>query len=126
MADTDIVWPVGTTDRDPDLSARPMVFNPTGFLVAILPDADAAEQAATALHAAGFAEGKLRIFSSAQILGAIRMRPFYPDGGDASHERAGPAGRNRLEMRVPPGRAGSTVGATELGRWSSPWSGASC
>ena len=29
MADTDIVGPVGTTDQDPDLSARPVVFNPT-------------------------------------------------------------------------------------------------
>ena len=28
MADTDILWPVGTTDRDPDLISRPMVFNP--------------------------------------------------------------------------------------------------
>jgi hypothetical protein len=64
----DIVWPVGTTDRDPDLADRPMVFHPKGFLVAILPDADAAERAATELHAAGFADRKLRIFTSTQIL----------------------------------------------------------
>jgi hypothetical protein len=68
VADTDIVWPVGTTDQDPDLSDRRMIFNPRGFLVAILPDADAAERAAAALRAAGFAERKLRIFTSAQIL----------------------------------------------------------
>ena len=68
MADTDIVWPVGTTDRDPDLTARPLVFNPRGFLVAILPDADAAERAAIALNAAGFVREKLRIFTSQQIL----------------------------------------------------------
>jgi hypothetical protein len=37
MADTDIVRPVGTTDQDPGLSARPMVFHPRGFLAAILP-----------------------------------------------------------------------------------------
>ena len=68
MADTDIVWPVGTTDHDPDLSDRPMIFNPKGFLVAILPDADAADQAAQALRDAGFADRKLRVFTSAQIL----------------------------------------------------------
>ncbi len=27
MADTDIVWPVGTTDQDPDLADRPLVFD---------------------------------------------------------------------------------------------------
>ena len=68
MADTGIVWPVGTTDQDPDLSARPLVFNPTGFLVAILPGGDEAERAATALRGAGFGDRKLRIFTSRQIL----------------------------------------------------------
>ena len=68
MADTDIVWPVGTTDQDPALSARPMVFNPKGFLVAILSDAAGAEQAAAALRTAGFADRELRIFTSEQIL----------------------------------------------------------
>jgi hypothetical protein len=68
MADTDIVWPVGTTDQDPDLSARPMVFHPRGFLVAILPDAEEAERAAAALREAGFTDQKLRIFTNEQIL----------------------------------------------------------
>jgi hypothetical protein len=68
MADTDIVWPVGTTDQDPDLSARPMVFHPKGFLVAILPGTDEAERAAAALRDAGFTDEKLRIFTSQQIL----------------------------------------------------------
>ena len=68
MSDTDIVWPVGTTDQDPDLSARPMVFRPKGFLVAVLPDAEEAERAAAALREAGFADRKLRIFTSEQIL----------------------------------------------------------
>jgi hypothetical protein len=68
MADSDIVWPVGTTDQDPDISARPMVFRPKGFLVAILPDADEAERAAAALRGAGFADQELRIFTSSQIL----------------------------------------------------------
>jgi hypothetical protein len=68
MADPDIVWPVGTTDQDPDLAARPMVFDPRGFLVAILPGADEAERAAAALRDAGFADPKLRIFTDEQIL----------------------------------------------------------
>ena len=68
MDEMDIVWPVGTTDRDPDLASRPMVFDPKGFLVAVLPGAEQAEGAATALRAAGFDERKLRIFSSQQIL----------------------------------------------------------
>jgi len=68
MADEEIVWPVGTTDQDPDLSSRPMVFDATGFLVAILADAEEAERAVLALRNAGFAERKLRIFTSQQIL----------------------------------------------------------
>ena len=68
MADTDIVWPVGTTDRDPALSSRALVFSPRGFLVAILPDADGAERAAAALRAAGFADRGLRTFTGRQIL----------------------------------------------------------
>jgi len=68
MADTDIVWPVGTTHQDPALTDRPMIFNPKGFLVAILPGADEAERAAAALRTAGFADRKLRIFTDEQIL----------------------------------------------------------
>ena len=68
MADVEIVWPVGTTDQDPDLSSRPMVFDPKGFLVAILPDADQADLAAGALRDAGFTDRALRLFSGQQIL----------------------------------------------------------
>ena len=68
MADPDVVWPVGTTDQDPDLADRPLVFNPKGFLVAILPGAAEAEEAAAALRTAGFADRELRIFTSEQIL----------------------------------------------------------
>ena len=68
MADTDIVWPVGTTDQDPALTDRPMVFHPKGFLVVLLPGADEAERAAAALRTAGFADRQLRIFTSEQIL----------------------------------------------------------
>ena len=68
MADDDIDWPVGTTDRDPDLADRPLVFHPRGFLVAILPGPEEAERAAGALRTAGFADRKLRIFTGEQIL----------------------------------------------------------
>ena len=46
----------------------PLAFNPQGFLVAILNDADQAEQAKTALANAGFAERDLRVYTSQQIL----------------------------------------------------------
>jgi hypothetical protein len=66
MPDDAIIWPMGMTDRD--LSDRPMVFHPRGFLVAILTDADEAGRAVDALRSAGFAERKLRVYSSQQIL----------------------------------------------------------
>jgi hypothetical protein len=68
MPDDGILWPVGTTDRDPDLSSRPLVFNPKGFLVAILRGTEEAERAAAELRVAGFADRDLRIFTSEQIL----------------------------------------------------------
>ena len=68
MTNDEIVWPVGTTDQDPGLASRPMVFHPKGFVVAILTDADEAERAVAALRAVGFADRKLRVFTSEQIL----------------------------------------------------------
>jgi hypothetical protein len=68
MADDDIVWPVGTTDRDPDLADRPLVPDPKGFLVAMLPGPGEAQRAAEALRTAGFADRRLRIFTGEQIL----------------------------------------------------------
>jgi hypothetical protein len=68
MSDEAIVWPVGTTDQDPDLADRPFVFAPRGFLVAIVSDARAAERAVAALRATGFADRDLRIFTPEQIL----------------------------------------------------------
>jgi hypothetical protein len=56
------------SDQDPAARARPLVFNPQGFLVAILNDADEAEQARAALAEAGFAETDLRVYTSQQIL----------------------------------------------------------
>jgi hypothetical protein len=64
----EIAWPVGMTAQDPDPSARPMAFNPKGFLVAILTDADEAQRAAGALRAAGFADRSLRVFTGEQIV----------------------------------------------------------
>ena len=68
MPDPDVVWPVGTSDRDPALADRPMVFDATGFLVAVLPDADEARRAAAALRAAGFPDRELRVFPAEEIL----------------------------------------------------------
>ena len=45
-----------------------LFFNPQGFLVAILEDADQAEQAKATLAAAGFADRDLRVYTSSQIL----------------------------------------------------------
>jgi hypothetical protein len=68
MADDEIVWPVGMTDQNPDSPSRPMVFDPDGFLIAILADPAEAERAAAALRAAGFADRQLRTITSRQIL----------------------------------------------------------
>ena len=64
----EFVWPVGMSDQDPDPASRPMVFDPKGFLVAILTDATEAERAAAALRAAGFADRELRVFTGRQIV----------------------------------------------------------
>jgi hypothetical protein len=58
------------SDQDPAARDRPLVFNPQGFLVAILEDADQAEQAKATLVKAGFAERDLRVYTSQQILGS--------------------------------------------------------
>ena len=68
MPANEVAWPTGMSDQDPAGRERPLVFNPQGFLVAILEDADQAEQARAALAAAGFAENDLRVYTSQQIL----------------------------------------------------------
>ena len=68
MADDEVAWPVGTTDQDPALADRPLVFHPKGFLVAILPGLEEAERVAGGLRTAGFADRQLRIFTGEQIL----------------------------------------------------------
>jgi hypothetical protein len=44
MDDDEVVWPTGMSDQDPAARDRPLVFNPQGFLVAILEDADQASR----------------------------------------------------------------------------------
>jgi hypothetical protein len=68
MTENEVAWPTGMSDQDPAARDRPLVFNPQGFLVAILEDADQAERARAALAAAGFADRDLRVYTSQQIL----------------------------------------------------------
>ena len=68
MSANQVAWPMGMSDQDPSLGARPLAFNPQGFLVAILEDADQAEQAKATLADAGFADRDLRVYTSQQIL----------------------------------------------------------
>ena len=68
MSANQVAWPTGMSDQDPAARDRPLFFNPQGFLVAILEDADQAEQAKATLAAAGFADRDLRVYTSKQIL----------------------------------------------------------
>jgi hypothetical protein len=68
MSANDVVWPTGMSDQDPVARERPLFFNPQGFLVAVLEDADQAERARAALADAGFADHDLRVYTSRQIL----------------------------------------------------------
>ena len=62
---SEVIWPMG---MDRDLSFRPLVFNPKGFMVAILDDDESTERARASLEEAGFAAEELRVYTSAQIL----------------------------------------------------------
>jgi hypothetical protein len=68
MSANEVVWPTGMSDQDPAARDRPLFFNPQGFLVVILEDADQAERARAALAEAGFAGRDLRVYTSRQIL----------------------------------------------------------
>jgi hypothetical protein len=68
MSANQVAWPTGMSEQDPAARDRPLVFNPQGFLVAILDDADHAERARAALVEAGFADRDLRVYTSQQIL----------------------------------------------------------
>ena len=66
----EIVFPWGMDEGDPDPSSRPWVFNPVGFLLAVLADTAEAERARSALQEVGFPEGHSRTFSGEQVLEA--------------------------------------------------------
>jgi hypothetical protein len=68
MSANQVAWPTGMSEQDPAARDRPLVFNPQGFLVAILDDADHAERARAALAEAGFADRDLRVYISQKIL----------------------------------------------------------
>jgi hypothetical protein len=68
MEAPEVIWPMGMSDQDPSLADRPLLFNPKGFLVAILEDDDHAERARAALREAGFADRDLRVYTSQQVL----------------------------------------------------------
>ena len=68
MPANEVAWPTGMSDQDPAARDRPLFFNPEGFLVAVLEDADQVEQAKAALVDTGFAERDLRVYTSQEIL----------------------------------------------------------
>ena len=91
MNTNQVAWPTGMSDQDPTAPGRPLVFAPEGFLVAILNDADQAEEARVALAEAGFADRDLRVYTSQQILDswerfqAERSLPQRVAGAIADH-----------------------------------------
>jgi hypothetical protein len=114
MDEHEVAWPTGMSDQDPAARDRPLVFNPQGFLVAILQDNDQAEQARATLAEAGFADGDLRVYTSQQILDswarfqaerslAQRVAGAVTDDPEAIELYFGSArqGRSALWVRVP-------------------------
>jgi hypothetical protein len=114
MEEHEVVWPTGMSDQDPVARERPLFFNPQGFLVAILEDADQAEQARATLAEAGFAETNLRVYTSQQILDnwerfqaerslAQRVAGAVADDPDTIEQYFGYArqGRSALWVHVP-------------------------
>ncbi len=70
--ESEIVWPWGMSDTDPDPASRPWVFKPQGFLVVVLAGTAEAERAGTALEAAGFPDVHRRIYTGEQVMDARR------------------------------------------------------
>ena len=62
------MWPWGMSEHDPDPASRPWVFNPRGFLVAVLESEEEAGRASIALGEVGFAEGQRRIYTGEQVM----------------------------------------------------------
>ena len=79
MDEEEVVWPWGMTDRDPDPATRPWVFNPRGFMVAVLDDPATADRAADDLRRAGFADRDLRTYAGQEVL-EDRERFLAPQG----------------------------------------------
>ena len=74
MDEHEVVWPTGMSDQDPAARDRPLVFNPQGFLAAILEDDDQADQARATLAEAGFADRDLRVYTSEVLDGWERFQ----------------------------------------------------
>ena len=68
MTGREVVWPWGMTERDPDPASRPWVFNPVGFLLAVVEDDAEAERAGAALEAVGFTPEEHRRYSGEQVI----------------------------------------------------------
>ena len=68
MTGSEVVWPWGMTERDPDPASRPWVFNPVGFLLAVVEDDAEAERAGAALAEAGFTPAEHRTYRGQQVV----------------------------------------------------------
>ena len=68
MTGSEIVWPWGMTERDPDPASRPWVFNPVGFLLAVVEDDAEAERAGAALEEVGFSGAEHRTYTGAEVV----------------------------------------------------------
>ena len=68
MTAEEVVWPWGMTERDPDPGARPWVFNPVGFLLAVVEDDAEAARAGAALEQVGFTPAEHRSYTGAEVV----------------------------------------------------------
>jgi hypothetical protein len=68
MTAEEVVWPWGMTERDPDPASRPWVFNPVGFLLAVVDDDAEAERAGAALEEAGFTGAEYRSYAGEEVV----------------------------------------------------------
>ena len=66
MAERELGWPFGTTDGGP--RTRPLVVHLEDVLVIVLQDDEAGRQALALLRDHGFADDRLRLYSSEQIV----------------------------------------------------------
>ena len=77
MSANQVAWPMGMSDQDPSLGARPLAFNPQGFLVAIIQDADHAELARAALRDEGIISTEVAPFGGMKQSGIGREGSKY-------------------------------------------------